>query len=87
MESSANEIQLGITEITFSKTGESLKNDTAKGNEFRLNICARGFWVAGQAAFFDVRVFNPNATRYARLELLKSTKLTKKRKRSIIINV
>ena len=50
-------------------TGESLQNHTARGNEVRLDICARGFWEAGQAVFFDVRVFNPNVMRYAKLEL------------------
>ena len=28
----------------------------------RLDIRARGFWSTGQDAFFDVRVFNPNAS-------------------------
>ena len=65
-------------------TGKSLRNHTARGNEVRLDICARGFWEAGQAAFFDVRVFNPNATRYAKLKLSKSYEI---RKRSITMNV
>lgn len=30
----------------------------------RLDICARSFWITGQKAFFDVRVFDPNASRY-----------------------
>eukprot|EP00111_Clytia_hemisphaerica_P012755 TCONS_00037531-protein len=33
--------------------------------EARLDVSARGFWVTGQKAFFDVRVFNPLAKRYA----------------------
>ena len=28
----------------------------------RLDICARGFWNRAQDAFFDVRVFYPNAS-------------------------
>ena len=40
----------------------------ARGNEVRLDICAQGFWEVSQEAF-SVRVFNPNATRYAKLEL------------------
>ena len=52
--------------------GESLQNHTARGNKVRLYISAQGLWEAGQAAFFNVRVFNPNTMRYAKLELSKS---------------
>ena len=38
-------------------TGEILHPSTITGNEARLDICARGFWQAGQMVFFDVRVF------------------------------
>ena len=53
-------------------TGESFAPSTATGNEVRLDVCARGFWQAGQMAFFDVRVFSPNARRYAKQELSKT---------------
>ena len=56
-------------------TGESLQN------EVRLDICARGFWGADQAAFFDVSFFNPNATRYAKLALSKSYEINEKEKK------
>ena len=49
-------------------TGESFAPSTATGNEVRVDVCARGFWQAGQMVFFDVRVFNPNARRYAKQE-------------------
>ena len=61
--------------------GENLQNHTSRRNEVRLDICARGFWEAGQAAFFDVRVFNPNATRYAKLKLSKSYEIYEKEKK------
>ena len=32
-------------------TGESLQNHAASWNDVRLDICAQGFWEAGQAAF------------------------------------
>ena len=32
-------------------------------DEARLDVAARGFWAAGQIAFFDIRVFYSNATR------------------------
>ena len=46
-------------------TGENIESRSAKtGDEARLDISARDFWVKGQKAFFDVRVFDPNASRY-----------------------
>ena len=45
--------------------GEDLSNRTAnRSNEARLDVRARGFWERGQQAFFDLRVFDPNACRY-----------------------
>ena len=44
-------------------TGESLQHHTARRNEIRLDICARRLWEVGQATFFDVRIFYPNATK------------------------
>ena len=50
----------------LSLTGESYDHKTAKtGDECRPDIRARGFWINGQQAFFDVRVFDPSASRYA----------------------
>ena len=48
-------------------TGEYLQHSTAAGNEVRLGISAHGFWQAGQMEFLNVRVFNPNAKRYANI--------------------
>ena len=46
-------------------SGEDLSNRTAnRSNEARLDVRARGFWERGQQAFFDLRVFDPNACRY-----------------------
>ena len=56
-------------------TEESLQN------EVRLDICARGFWGEDQATFFDVSVFNPNATRCAKLKLSKSYEIKEKEKK------
>ena len=41
---------------------ESLSKATNKDDEARLDVAARGFWVTGQKAFFDIRVFNPLGT-------------------------
>ena len=61
-------------------TGEQ---STVAGNEVRLDINARGFWQAGQMAFLDVRVFNPNAKRYADIELSKAYEINEKEKGNI----
>ena len=54
-------------ESTFQKlTGELFEQKAANtSDEARLDVAARGFWAAGQIAFFDIRVFNSNATSYA----------------------
>ena len=46
---------------------EDLPRAANTTDEARLDVSARGFWVTGQTAFFDVRVFNPLAKRYVAL--------------------
>ena len=51
-------------------TGEQFEQRAANtSDEARLDVAARGFWAAGQIAFFDIRVFYSNATRYANQSL------------------
>ena len=46
-------------------TGEIIAPKTAnRQDEARADIHARGFWGQRQSAFFDVRVFHPNAPSY-----------------------
>ena len=52
-------------------TGENLPLQSNTSEEARLDISARGFWITGQMAFCDVRVFNPLAKRYSNLKLAK----------------
>ena len=62
-----------IEPMLIPLTGESFNNKTAnRGNESRLDVSANGFWMKGQKAFFDVRVFNHNALRYGNQNLKKS---------------
>ena len=44
-------------------SGESMRlRSTITTDEARLDIRARGFWSVAQDAYFDVRVFHPNAS-------------------------
>ena len=36
---------------------ETMRRTAKKNNEIRLDLSARGFWVNGYAAYFDVSVF------------------------------
>ena len=46
-------------------TDETFNNQKANtSNEASVDTKSRGFWVRGQQAFFNVRVFDPNANRY-----------------------
>ena len=47
-------------------SGETLRYKTANTDEHaRLDVSARGVWIRGSRAFFDVKVFNPLARSYS----------------------
>ena len=48
---------------------EQLGRGSNRAPDARLDIHARGFWENQRSAFFDVRVFHPNADSYRDLEL------------------
>ena len=51
-------------------TGEQFKYKSAKTDDnARPDISARGIWIRGSKAFFDVRVFNPLASTYHKMTL------------------
>ena len=63
-------------------SGESLNERTAnKQDDARVDISARGFWQAGQQAFYDVRVFYSNAKRYQNVEIKKCYEINEKEKK------
>ena len=65
-------------------TGESLHERTANiTDDARLDIAARGFWISGQRAFFDTRVFNPMARRYESQELNKAYEINEREKKRL----
>ena len=62
--------------------GEELRERSAiTTGEARCDVSARGFWSAGQVAFLDVRVFNPNANRYVNQSLKKTYEINEKEKK------
>ena len=50
--------------------GEALVPVSAnRGDDARADICARGFWGRQQRAFFDIKVFHPNAPSYCQTQV------------------
>ena len=47
-----------------------LPHTANKQDDARLDIRAKGFWSRQQDAFFDVRVFHPNASSYRGTNIL-----------------
>ena len=63
-------------------TGEELfERSAVTTDEARCDVSARGFWSAGQVAFLEVRVFNPNTKRYVNLSLKKTYEINEKGKK------
>ena len=63
-------------------TGEQLQYRSAiAGDEARLDIRARSFWVRGQEAFLDIRVFDPNANKNLNATLPRCHKINEKEKK------
>ena len=63
-------------------TRESLHERTANiTDDARLDIATRGFWISGQRAFFDIRVFNRISRRYESQELNKAYEINEREKK------
>ena len=58
-----------IEPILQDISGEQLGRGSNRAPDARLDIHAGGFWENQRSAFFDVRVFHPNADSYRDLEL------------------
>ena len=61
-------------------TGERLNSGANVTDNARADISVGGFWVRGQRAFFDVKVFNAYALRY-RTQSLKSSFVANEREK------
>ena len=62
---------------------QPLSGEEIKGNqtdEARSDISAWRFWIRRQRAFFDIRVFDPNAQRHLNKTLWKCYEINEKEK-------
>ena len=58
-------LDVAIKPILQPVTDNDLIPSTVNTNDdARLDVSARSFWIMGKKAFFEVRVFDPNALRY-----------------------
>ena len=65
-------VDVKIEPMLAEMEGELLQQKTSnRSREARLDVSAVNFWVPGQRAFFDIRVFDLSAQRYRNLELAK----------------
>ena len=71
-------------------TGEKFRLASANTtDDARVDVAARGVWVTGQMAYFDIRVFNPIAKTYMKSDLAaahRSNEMEKKRSYSQRVN-
>ena len=58
-----------VEPVLLEITGEVLTRGTNPAPDARLDVHARGFWDWQGSAFFDVRVFHPNAESYKDLTI------------------
>ena len=74
---------IAVEPLLTPLTGEKFDHKTANTEDYaRLDVSARGVWIKGSRAFFDVRVFNPLAQTYFKSSMKaahKSNENTKKR--------
>ena len=63
------DLELELSRLTLNREEQTMRSTANTDDEARLDICARSFWVSGQKAFFDVRVFDANAQSYSKKTL------------------
>ena len=82
------------SDVQVESAFQPLSGEEIKGNQSdkaRSDISARGFWIRGQRAFFDIRVFDPNVQRHHSKTLRKHYEINDQEKKrqysSRILNV
>jgi len=73
---------VAVEPVLHHLSGEDFASPSSSvSDEARVDVKARGFWQANQIAFFDVRVFNPMAKRYANQSLDKAYRISESEKK------
>ena len=79
---------LELEPVLQEVTGETLNHGAIKVPDARVDIHARGFWERQRSAFFDLRVYHPNADSYRDLtskQIYKKHENEKKRQYAQIV--
>ena len=74
-------VELEPTLLPLNEVEQTMRKTVKANDEVRLDICARSFWVRGQKAFFDVRVFDLNARWYSKQTLKQCYSLNENEKK------
>ena len=72
------------SDVKIKPALQPLSGEEIKGNqsdEARSDISARGFWITGQRAFFNIRVFDSNAQRHQSKSLRKCYEINEQEKK------
>ena len=75
------DVKLEPSLLSLNGEEQTARKTANINDEVRLDICARSFWVSGKKAFFDVRVFDPNAQRYSKQTLKQCYSLNENEKK------
>ena len=75
------DVELAISFFTLNGDEQTMRKIAKTNDEVRLDICAKSFWMIGQKAFFDVRVFYPTVRRYSKETLKQCYSLSEHEKK------
>ena len=76
------DVELEPSLLTLNGEEQTMRKTAKTNDEVQLDICARSFWVSGQKAFFEVRVFDQKVRRYSKQTLKQCYSMNEKEKKS-----
>ena len=75
------DVELEPSPLSLNGEEQTMRKTAKTNDEVQLDVCPRSFSVSGQKAFFDVRVFDPNAQRYSKQTLKQCFSLNENEKK------